>query len=116
MVPYFRKMNAGQTFHDARWVGVATTEAREVDDNPTTFFHFFGFGFGRGSADRGTSTQTFFFVPHWSIVAMSVYAIARLLLWRARQQEFVCAKCGYDLRATPRRCPECGTVPVRGLP
>jgi hypothetical protein len=53
-------------------------------------------------------------IPHW-ILAMASAAIPlwRLVRWREsrrRKRAGLCWACGYDLRATPGRCPECGGV------
>src|SRR5687768_8365562 len=50
--------------------------------------------------------------PYWSAVLLASAApVLRLVSARRRRRPRtgLCPRCGYDLRATPGRCPECGT-------
>ena len=53
-------------------------------------------------------------VPWWSVLASAV-CLSLLLVRKSRRAarasaSGLCPACGYDLRATPERCPECGTT------
>jgi hypothetical protein len=58
------------------------------------------------------------YIPAWMIVlpaaplpALWVWQFRKSRLAVARQLAGACLSCGYDLRATPARCPECGAIP-----
>jgi hypothetical protein len=47
-------------------------------------------------------------------VPVGIYVLIRVVrsdIRTMRRDRGQCEKCGYDIRATPDRCPECGTCP-----
>jgi hypothetical protein len=53
-------------------------------------------------------------VPHWFVISVlsiaPTYSLFSLRRQSKRRKLGLCLKCGYDLRASPQRCPECGTA------
>jgi hypothetical protein len=64
------------------------------------------FSSGMGSWNKWVVT-----FPLWLAALVFGFLPAVRLLVRRRGEPGTCRTCGYDLRATPDRCPECGTVP-----
>ena len=62
-----------------------------------------------------TSDGWGFFGPHplFGLIAATPAGCILVTRWRRRRGGTAgrCPCCGYDLRATPERCPECGAVP-----
>ena len=56
-------------------------------------------------------------LPDWALIATTALMpagwVVRFGRRRGRATRGLCSHCGYDLRATPERCPECGTIPAR---
>jgi hypothetical protein len=51
--------------------------------------------------------------PHWVVIAVTAAPTVPVLVGSIRRRRWLrrgkCGRCGYDLRESPARCPECGT-------
>src|SRR5688500_17904342 len=115
--------------HVPRWPGVRgwTYEAQPIDDNDDEVLFVYhpavagrarkllGFAYADlGSIGMPTRRIAMLVIPYWSLaLILSIVPVVALVRdrrrrWQRRNRR--CLQCGYDLRATSDRCPECGTA------
>ena len=111
--------------HVPRWPGLRgwTYAVEPIDDDEVLFaYHpgvadrsrtFLGFAYTDvGSIGMPTRRIAMLVIPYWAIaLALSIVpaaALARARRRRWNQRNRRCLGCGYDLRASTDRCPECG--------
>jgi hypothetical protein len=87
---------------------------------------FAGFLFRHASENRpvvgAPIERSFVQIPFWAAIALASILPAlwlvrrrRLTRRRRRADRGQCLACGYDLRQSPERCPECGLVVAENL-
>jgi hypothetical protein len=87
-------------------------------DNPTWDIRFKSTGDLKSQHETGTLFE--FVIPYWGLVLVTslpgLLMLAILFRRFRRWSRNLCTHCGYDLRATPDRCPECGAIPAKHRP
>jgi hypothetical protein len=85
-------------------------------DTPSESWHFLGYRFAGGTLDLSnllTCHYSAIIVPYWfamlTLFPLPARAVRRTWVTWRRNRSGLCPICGYDLRATSDRCPECGT-------
>jgi len=119
----------GKTAWTSGWTFTATSHANpasrpmwETDPDIYGRRRLLGFEWSTDLSPWPSNQTVFlsFYLPPYTLIAVPYWAVVLLAMlpWllpalrghrrRARQRRGLCPVCGYDLRATPTACPECG--------
>jgi hypothetical protein len=98
---------------DFRWVPAGSTWSHGSDQQ----FHRIGsWGIGMGGMESTVRETVLIAWPDGpAALCLLVLPVAWVIgqWWASRSTRHgFCVTCGYDLRASPDRCPECGTAPA----
>jgi hypothetical protein len=87
--------------------------------NPTNRWERLGFDLDDETYSDNDGWARIYIVgfPYWLILIVTAALPAWMVLLangkHRKKKSGRCPACGYDLRATPNRCPECGAVPMK---
>jgi hypothetical protein len=107
--------DSAENFSDIKWVysrfdGTSGNLVYQ-EDGPTAI-HAIGIGWTKRQRLMSGEFHSEFRVSMATVMFVVALPMAALALRRMRRPRGagLCLTCGYDLRATPERCPECGTT------
>ena len=99
--------------HGFFWTRFAVSDTRAALGETNSF----GFGCEIAQRPSQAGNYNYLIVPLWFVFGMgSVLPFGRIIRRCLRRRKIgvgCCNVCGYDMRATPYRCPECGTIPKK---
>lgn len=127
--------NDGQIYHESYPAQAMEVQSFPISGSPYLAIFTQRFAkssvHGLGRADLGLfywNATAIGFSQNGFVVALPLWLIGGasaiiLVLWKTRhiiyrrwhpEPSGLCLNCGYDLRATPDRCPECGKIRLKG--